>query len=109
MAINNEVTKNTLYGSDGDSGITIINPSEDFGDTSSDVKIGIINNQVSENVNNVPCYKPNYDNAQFLSDNSIDIPRNDYCTEDQTYIQDGNGVAVINHTTAVDSCELHGF
>ena len=107
--INNEISNNAQCSSDGAPGVLIQDPKPidnvgDSSDPSDTVKIGVINNQISDNYNTVPFYDPNYDNPSYITDNNIEVPRPNYGTSlnNNGFITDGAGVKIESTPEAVN-------
>ena len=100
--INNEIFDNGKCSSDGAPGVLIENLRPIDTDPASEdtVKIGVINNQIHNNINNVPYFNENYSDPLYIINNNIDIPQNypNYGTaaNDDGYIIDGSGVKIVN-------------
>ena len=92
--INNEVYNNAHCSSDAGAGILIENPKPI--DDEDITKIGVINNNVHDNFNQVPFYDPNYDDPQYLADNNIELPRPGYgSASNSDFIMDGAGIKIV--------------
>ena len=107
--INNEISSNTGCSSDGGAGVLIQDPKSIDSPVNPEttVKIGVINNEIKENINNVPFYHPQYNEAMFVINNGITIPRENYGTTanptNSGFILDGAGIKIITSKQSEDN------
>ena len=108
--LNNEIYENTKCSSTGGSGVLIDSPVSIDNARPLTVKIGVINNQITDNFNQVPFYDSNLDNTFYIINNNIIPPRINYGSSlnpsDDGFIIDGSGVKITsNPMTGGDSSD----